>query len=515
MLEYLAFENVGPAPAMEVEFAPRVNLITGDNGLGKSFLLDTAWWVLTGAWPAEVNRRMTSGLPARPRDPKQHSAIRFRARYSNETVEYGVGYSPADEAWTPRLSQRILGLVVYAHADGSFSVWDTARNNWPRRAPPVNPERRPPYVFTETEVWDGLRTVADGERTIPLCNGLLHDWSSWLKAKDAESKAMARALRALSPDWDGGDRLEPGPPMRLSIDDARDIPSIRTSYAGAVPILHASSGIRRVAALAYVLTWAWSEHGIAANLRGEETVRQVTMLFDEVESHLHPRWQRSMLRALRDVGTELLDGAELQLIASTHAPLVLASVVRQRGRHAVSQLAQRFGGRDAIPASEFPPYWREVLPELLTGYGRICSYLCLYIPSGTGAPSVDHMVAKSTRWDQVYEWRNYRLACSLMNARKGVIASVLDPFEIEHGWFALELVDFHVVPGEGTPDDMVADVQGTIERLRLNDLICREARAEYAESYWDGQIRIDYLTRHAPFVARELRLQDRLREDDR
>ena len=49
------------------------------------------------------------------------------------------------------------------------------------------------------------------------------------------------------------------------------------------------------------------------------------MLFDEVESHLHPRWQRSILKALRDVGRELLDGAELQVIASTHAPLVLAS----------------------------------------------------------------------------------------------------------------------------------------------------------------------------------------------
>lgn len=32
-----------------------------------------------------------------------------------------------------------------------------------------------------------------------------------------------------------------------------------------------------------------------------------------------------MLKALRDVGKELLDGAEVQLIASTHAPLVLAS----------------------------------------------------------------------------------------------------------------------------------------------------------------------------------------------
>ena len=32
-----------------------------------------------------------------------------------------------------------------------------------------------------------------------------------------------------------------------------------------------------------------------------------------------------MLRALKDVGKELLDGADLQLIASTHAPLVLGS----------------------------------------------------------------------------------------------------------------------------------------------------------------------------------------------
>ena len=73
------------------------------------------------------------------------------------------------------------------------------------------------------------------------------------------------------------------------------------------------------------LTWAWSEHRIAADLRGEKVTRHATMLFDEVESHLHPKWQRSILGALRDVGREILDGAELQLIASTHAPLVLAS----------------------------------------------------------------------------------------------------------------------------------------------------------------------------------------------
>jgi DNA repair ATPase RecN len=39
MLEYLKLRNVGPAPELEMRFGPRLNLITGDNGLGKSFLL--------------------------------------------------------------------------------------------------------------------------------------------------------------------------------------------------------------------------------------------------------------------------------------------------------------------------------------------------------------------------------------------------------------------------------------------------------------------------------------------
>lgn len=50
MLENLAFRNVGPAREMALEFSPRLNLITGDNGLGKSFILDAAWWALTRTW---------------------------------------------------------------------------------------------------------------------------------------------------------------------------------------------------------------------------------------------------------------------------------------------------------------------------------------------------------------------------------------------------------------------------------------------------------------------------------
>ena len=328
MLKSLELENVGPVPGLALELAPRMNLLTGDNGLGKSFLLDVAWRALTEHWPREVNRRMTTGFPARPHDREKPAFIQFRIHPGIQS--YTTSYSRKHEMWIESILNmgafRNLGLVVYAHADGSFSVWDPVRNYWQRRGNTDIPGWQPAYVFTEAEVWDGLRSDVDGRMT-PVCNGLLYDWSAWIGAKDDDNaRIMESVLRALSPPGQNPDGvIEPGKLMRLSVSDSRYIPSINTTYAGSVPILHASSGIRRVCALAYMLVWTWSEHRIAADLRGEETSQRIIMLFDEVESHLHPRWQRSILPALLNVGNELSGGIELQLVVTTHSPLVLAS----------------------------------------------------------------------------------------------------------------------------------------------------------------------------------------------
>ena len=325
MIEHLRLENVGPAPEMALDFAPRVNLLTGDNGLGKSFLIDVVWWALTRRWPREVNRRMTSGHPARPHDSRSEASIGISLRGRTGSVQWRAAYSRPDQRWlgTPG-RPAIPGIVVYAHADGSLSVWDPARNYWSRSGDTTLDDRRPAYVFTEAEVWDGLRDTVDG-RSVPVCNGLLYDWSRWVHAADDNARVMASALRELSPGRDPAHAILPGSPARLSVDDARDIPSIATGYAGQIPIIHASSGVRRIVALAYMLTWTWSEHRIASELRGDEPSRQVVMLFDEIESHLHPRWQRSILGALREIGSVLQDSIDLQLVVSTHSPLVLAS----------------------------------------------------------------------------------------------------------------------------------------------------------------------------------------------
>ena len=160
-----------------------------------------------------------------------------------------------------------------------------------------------------------------------------------------------------------------------------------------------------------------------------------------------------------------------------------------------------------IPATSFPAYWRGALDDLQAAYDRVCAYLCVRISTD---PTVDHYIAKSRRWDLVYEWSNYRLACAAMNSYKGEYGDVLDPFGLRDGWFALELVEFQVVAGAGLADDHAARVRATIRRLNLNiPRFCR-IRAEYAEARWNGQITVDYLARHSPFVARELHRQGRV-----
>jgi hypothetical protein len=322
VLEALHLKNVGPMPETEMKFAPRLNLITGDNGLGKSFLLDVAWWALTRRWPHDLNPNLTSGYPARPSDVKKAASIDFRLTSKTKSVSYQSKYVPRDESWLGKAGRPWNpGLVIYAHADGGFSVWDPARNYWKKKGSIDIQERLPGYVFSAKEVWNGLEVDIDGKPTL-VCNGLLSDWSAWIREKGETAKRMEEILSNLSAQ---GEQLRVGPLKRLSINDARDIPSIHTAYSTGVPILHASSGVRRMVGLAYMLLWSWNEHARAAEQLGEKRTSQVVMLFDEIESHLHPLWQRSILKSVLHIAESLHARATVQLIAATHSPLILAS----------------------------------------------------------------------------------------------------------------------------------------------------------------------------------------------
>ncbi|MBI3268539.1 MAG: ATP-binding protein [Planctomycetes bacterium] len=302
--------------------AERLNLIAGDNGLGKSFLLDVAWWALTGTWV---------GLPALGRRTDENNpSIEWEVVHDWPVSKSGrseIRRGEPPDFW-PRSPDSIVkpGVVLYARVDGSFAVADPARNFFKRKFSPPMPTREGPdppaaFHFRKEDVWDGLSL----QPPYKLCNGLLSDWVVWQNdlGDPGAFAALKRVLEVLSPD--PKERILPGDrPVKLSPTDARPIPTLQLPY-GTIPIVHASAGMQRILALAYLLVWAWTEHRSACATLGEAPLERMILLVDEVEAHLHPQWQRLLLPALLTVASELDPRLRTQILATTHSPLVLAS----------------------------------------------------------------------------------------------------------------------------------------------------------------------------------------------
>lgn len=300
-LSYLELQNIGPTAKISVEPNKRLNIITGDNGLGKSFLMECAWWALTGTWP---------DTPAQPRVAvgREKSTITYElASNKRASSKVAVTFDLKTGHW-PRSKKTpsIPGLIVYARVDGSYAVWDPVKQY-------ITPSSVRDYVFSRSEVWNGVTGSIEG---------LMRDWVKWQSTPEKYPfEILANVLRRIAPPDMG--ELQPGQPIRI-MDDIRDIPTIIHPY-GEIPITNASAGVRRIITLAYLIVWAWYEHKVGAELTKTVPENRMVILIDEIEAHLHPKWQREILPALLDIHSLLSSELEIQFIISTHSPLVLAS----------------------------------------------------------------------------------------------------------------------------------------------------------------------------------------------
>jgi hypothetical protein len=130
------------------------------------------------------------------------------------------------------------------------------------------------------------------------------------------------------------------------------------------------------------------------------------------------------------------------------------------------------------------PYWTRAMPALHAAYGGMCAYSARFIEH-IELPTTDHFVALKNTSDPLlaYTWSNYRLAHALLNGAKSAIPDVLDPFEIEDGWFALDLGTFKTIPGAAAPPERVRAIQHTITTLGLDSPPVAMTRRRAAERY--------------------------------
>lgn len=120
------------------------------------------------------------------------------------------------------------------------------------------------------------------------------------------------------------------------------------------------------------------------------------------------------------------------------------------------------------PLPERPPgYWSPFRLDLADGFSNRCGYNGYDIPNGT----VDHHVSWHENPDLAYEWSNYRFIEGAVNSSKGSMpaADLLDPFEVQAGWFEILLPSCQMVATARIPAEYRQRAENTLIRLGLRD----------------------------------------------
>lgn len=146
-------------------------------------------------------------------------------------------------------------------------------------------------------------------------------------------------------------------------------------------------------------------------------------------------------------------------------------------------------------------YWRDALPDLQDAYDHLCAYSAV-----RGRHTVDHFVSvdEDTHFAKVYEWSNYRLADQWVNSSKKDLSSaqLLDPFDVQPGWFELMLPSLQLKVTDDCPAHLRAKANFTITRLKLRD---GEASLRFRNAYWmayiQGRKSLDQVREMLPMLA--------------
>lgn len=143
--------------------------------------------------------------------------------------------------------------------------------------------------------------------------------------------------------------------------------------------------------------------------------------------------------------------------------------------------------------------WTPFRPLLADGFVDRCGYAAMWISSGT----VDHHVSFHENPTLAYEWSNFRYVEGWINSSKSrkVAEKLLDPFEVEQGWFAIELPSLQLMLTDAVPEHLRDRAEYTLKNLPIqHDERIVRARRAWLEMYELGTP-LAVIEKKAPLIA--------------
>jgi predicted ATP-binding protein involved in virulence len=322
----LKLTNLRAIEAAEFRFQPGINLVVGVNGVGKTSVLDALRTCLS-AFAKHANKLRA------PAESFTLDDIRVGA--DALTVECGVQIAGTDYRY----------LV---HKPRESSAPQEQKAGMPREQVHVTPERTtflgvPPVISTGNEVGGRpLAVLFSTNRAVPserapgknvAAGGVaaafaeafanrelrLGELAAWIRVQEALNTERDSAASVLAAFEETVARFLPGyAHLRVGGDGQLLIDRGSTTVA----VRQLSDGERGTLALALDLTRRLAQANPEMSDPAAEA--EAVVLIDEIDLHLHPKWQRQIVRNLTAAFPRC------QFVATTHSPQVIGEVEHDR-----------------------------------------------------------------------------------------------------------------------------------------------------------------------------------------
>lgn len=301
-LKKVVLENIGPFEKLELDFEENWKILLGDNGVGKTTILKAIAVAIVGS-----EARHSAAPLLRVGQPL--GSIRL------VTLENPSGYLVE--------IQRVgTGVEIVSYSGRALEAegW-VAIGFPPLRATSWAPTQGPQGISVKRPSADDL---------LPLVRGVpdtrMDDLKQWIVNTEALSRREGapdidrnRAKEVLKSFFDIVNQL-----TDQSIEQFEEVtPDFRVlvrTNDGQIPIESLSQGMTSLLSWVGILLQRLYEVHYDSNNVTDPTQEYALVLMDEIDAHMHPKWQQTLVAKLKKIFPNV------QVIASTHSPLVVAGM---------------------------------------------------------------------------------------------------------------------------------------------------------------------------------------------
>ena len=324
IVDTLGVTNLRAIEEAEFSFLPGFNLIVGVNGVGKTSALDALGTCLSSVLKRtnRLRSRVKTFSVGDIRIGADALRVECRVRIAEEQYSYLI-HQPRESSTPQKTSVGMPRAQV--HKTPGISQFIGASP--PSALPGSTRGRTLAVLFSTNRAAPSERTLAKGSAaggmTAAFVESLTNrglrfgEFAAWMKVQESLRGEHPAAQRVLEACEHAVVRFLPGyRNLRVERDDKPLL--VIDRGATAIPVRHLSDGERGSLALVLDLTRRLSQAN--PELTDPASEAEAVVLIDELELHLHPKWQRQVVHNLTAAFPRC------QFIATTHSPQIIGEV---------------------------------------------------------------------------------------------------------------------------------------------------------------------------------------------